>query len=374
MTLQKKFFSAAVLAILAGCGTTILDGKKVDYKSAGKVPTLEVPPDLTVPAADNRYIVPDNNPKGSATFSAYNRDRAVQQQTASELLPVQSTVTLERSGTQRWLLVRATPEQVWPVVKEFWLETGFIINMEAPDAGLMETDWAENRARIPQDFIRKSIGKMVDDLYSTAERDKFRTRMERGVAPGSTEVYISHRGMVEMLRGGVGGDTTIWQPRPPDPELEAEMLQRLMLRFGVDESRAKSVMASPTAIERAKLFSADGASSLLVLDPFDRAWRRVGLALDRVGFTVVDRDRSKGLYFVRYADPGVDDAKKEKGWLSRLSFWSSEDGKAARLEQYRILVQEQAGNSLVQVQGKDGQPDRSETAGKILRLLHEQLK
>lgn len=375
MKLQTPIVSAAVLAILAGCGTTVLDGKKIDYKSAGKVPTLEVPPDLTSPAADNRYIVPDAGAKGSATFSAYNRDRASQQQTASELLPVQSKVTLERAGTQRWLLVRATPEQVWPVVKEFWLETGFIINMEAPDAGLMETDWAENRAKIPQDFIRNSIGKMVDSLYSTAERDKFRTRMERGATPGSTEVYISHRGMIEVLRGRAGeSDTTVWQPREPDPELEAEMLQRLMLRFGVEESRAKTEIASAAVVERAKLFSADGASSLLVLDPFDRAWRRVGLALDRVGFTVVDRDRSKGLYFVRYADPGVDDVKKEKGWLSRLSFWNSEDGKAARLEQYRILVQEQAGNSQVQVQGKDGQPDRSETAGKILKLLHEQLK
>jgi outer membrane protein assembly factor BamC len=375
MKLQKQVLSTALLVLLAGCGTTVLDGKKIDYKSAGKVPTLEVPPDLTSPAADNRYVVPDTDPKGSATFSAYSRDRAGQQQAvASELLPVQPKVTLERAGQQRWLLVRAKPEQVWPVVREFWLEMGFIINTEAPDAGLMETDWAENRAKIPQDFIRNSLGKVLDSIYSTAERDKFRTRMERGATPETTEVYISHRGMIEVLRGGDGGDTTIWQPRQADPELEAEMLQRLMLRFGVEESRVKAQIASPAAVERAKLVSAEIGSSLLVLDPFDRAWRRVGLALDRVGFTVVDRDRSKGLYFVRYADPGVDDVKKEKGWLSKLSFWNSEDGKAARLEQYRILVQEQAGNSQVQVQGKDGQVDRSETAGKILKLLHEQLK
>ncbi|MDP2828819.1 MAG: outer membrane protein assembly factor BamC [Sulfuricellaceae bacterium] len=374
MKLQKYVISTTLLVFLAGCGTTAFEGKKVDYKSAGKVPTLEVPPDLTSPAADNRYIVPDADSKGSATFSAYSRDRTGQQQTATELLPVQPKVTLERAGTQRWLVVRATPEQVWPVVKEFWLELGFIINTEAPDAGLMETDWAENRAKIPQDAIRNVIGKVFDGLYSTAERDKFRTRMERGAAPETTEIYISHRGMIEVIRGGDGGDTTIWQPRQADPELEAEMLQRLMLRFGVEESKAKAQVANPVAVERAKLFTAEGNSYLLVLDPFDRAWRRVGLALDRVGFTVVDRDRSKGIYFVRYADPGVDDVKKEKGWLSKLSFWSSEDGKAARLEQYRILVQEQAGNSQVQVQGKDGQADRSETAGKILRLLHEQLR
>lgn len=378
MTLCKLVLPITLLALLAGCSSSFLEGKKIDYKSAGKVPTLEVPPDLTAPASDNKFIVPDVNPQGSATFSTYNRERAAQPQAGGTvLLPEQPKVSVERAGNERWLVVRATPEQVWPVVKEFWQELGFIIKTESPESGVMETDWAEDRAKIPQDMIRSTLGKVLDGLYSTAERDKFRTRLERGNEATTTEVYISHRGMYEVLEGGDGGSSnrTIWQPRPADPDLEAEMLRRLMVRFGVEESRAKTQLASAAVEERAKInLAQDGSQMLVVLDPFDRAWRRVGLALDRVGFTVVDRDRSKGLYFVRYVDPEIDSKKEEKGWLSKMAFWSSDDSKAMGKEQYRIQVTEKAENSLVQVLNKDGKAENSDTASKILKLLHAQLK
>ena len=378
MKFRKLVLPLTLLAILGGCGSmSALEGKKIDYKSAGKVPPLEVPPDLTAPVGDSKYVVPDVSPQGSATFSAYSSERGSQPQAASsDLLPEQAKVKVERSGNQRWLVVNATPEQVWPVVKDFWQELGFIIKEEKPESGVMETDWAEDRAKIPQDAIRSVLGKVVDGLYSTAERDKFRTRLERGAAASTTEIYVSHRGMVEVIQGGDGGNSTIWQPRPANPELEAEMLRRLMVRFGVEESRAKTQMGNAAVVvERAKIArSAEGAPSLTVLDPFDRAWRRVGLALDRVGFTVVDRDRSKGVYFVRYVDPDTDGKKTDKGWFSKLAFWSSDESKKMRQEQYRVVVKENGDACQVQVQDKDGQAASADTADKILKLLHEQLK
>jgi outer membrane protein assembly factor BamC len=378
MTFRKLVLPITLLMLLGGCSSSFLESKKIDYKSAGKVPPLEVPPDLTAPSADSKFVVPDVNPQGSATFSTYNRERAAQPQAGStDLLPQQPKVTVERAGNERWLVVRATPEEVWPVVKDFWQELGFIIKTESPESGVMETDWAEDRAKIPQDMIRNALGKVLDSLYSTAERDKFRTRLERSKDSASTEIYISHRGMYEVLEGGDGGSAnrTIWQPRPADPDLEAEMLRRLMVRFGVEETRAKTQIATAPVEERAKISRAqDGSQALLVLDPFDRAWRRVGLALDRIGFTVVDRDRSKGLYFVRYVDPEIDNKKEEKGWLSKLAFWNSNDSKAMGKEQYRILVSESAENSQVQVLNKEGKAENSDTAGKILKLLHAQLK
>lgn len=378
MMLRKLVLPITFLALLGGCSSSFLEGKKIDYKSAGKVPPLEVPPDLTAPAGDSKFVVPDVNPQGSATFSTYNRERATQPQAGStDLLPQQPKVTVERAGNERWLVVRATPEQVWPVVKEFWQELGFIIKSESPEAGVMETDWAEDRAKIPQDMIRNALGKVLDGLYSTAERDKFRTRLERGKEAATTEIYISHRGMYEVLEGGDGGSSnrTIWQPRPADPDLEAEMLRRLMVRFGVEEAKAKTQIAAATVAERARITRAqDGTQTLSVQDPFDRAWRRVGLALDRVGFTVVDRDRSKGVYFVRYVDPEIDGKKEEKGWLSKLAFWNSSDSKAIGKEQYRIMVTETGENSQVQVLNKDGKPENSDTSDRILKLLHAQLK
>ncbi|MGE5468619.1 MAG: outer membrane protein assembly factor BamC [Ignavibacteria bacterium] len=364
---------------LAGCEMSLPESKKVDYKSASvKLPPLEIPPDLTKPSRDDRYAVPDvATSKGSATYSSYAGERTTAARAStSEVLPQVEKIRIERSGTQRWLVVQGKPDQLWPVVKEFWQEMGLLVNVELPEAGIMETDWAENRAKLPQDFIRRSIGKVFDSLYSTAERDKYRTRLEQGKEPGTTEIYVSHRGMIEVYTAE-GRSETRWQPRPPDPEMEAEMLGRLMVRLGAEEAQAKSLMAAAANAkdERAKLKpAADGAGALELQEPFDRSWRRVGLALDRIGFTVEDRDRSQGFYFVRYVDPEVDAAKKDdKGFFNKLMFWKGKSDPSQNM-QYRIFVKGDGDASRVQVLTREGGVDKSDTSKKILALLYEQLR
>ena len=370
--------SVALVALLSACSGNILpESKKIEYKSAGKLPSLEVPPDLTQPTRDDRYAVPDVSPKGSATYSEYAGERksGTTTSTSAAVLPSVDKMRIERAGTQRWLVAGGTPEQLWPQLKEFWQELGFIVDLELPEAGVMETDWAENRAKLPQDIIRSTLGKVFDSLCSTAERDKFRTRIEQGTEPGITEIYISHRGMYEVYVNE-GKSETRWQPRPAEPELEAEMLRRLMVRLGVEEGRAKTMLTADKQQDRAKLArAADGAGALTLQEPFDRAWRRIGLALDRVGFTVEDRDRSQGMYFVRYIDPEADPKKKgETGWLDKLAFWKSAKTGVDPKAQYRIHVQGEGSDSNVRILTREGGVDNSETARKILGLLHEQLK
>jgi outer membrane protein assembly factor BamC len=375
---SSSLLAVSLLALTACSGNILPESKKIEYKSAGKLPSLEVPPDLTQPTRDERYAVPDITPRGSATFSAYSGERSAATTNAATqtVLPSVDKMRIERAGTQRWLVASGTPENLWPTIKEFWQETGFIVNIEMPEAGVMETDWAENRAKLPQDFIRSALGKVLDGLYSTAERDKFRTRLEKGAEPGSTEIYISHRGMYEVYVTE-GKDQTRWQPRPADPDLEAEMLRRLMVRLGADETRAKTLLAADQKQQdRAKLTrAADGAGTLTLEEPFDRAWRRVGLALDRVGFTVEDRDRTQGLYFVRYVDPEADLRKKgDSGWLSKLAFWKSDKIDVDPKAQYRINVITTGGNSQVRILTREGGVDTTETSRKILGLLFDQLK
>ena len=373
-TLTLGFGCLAALAALAGCGSIELPSKKIEYKSAGKLPPLDVPPDLTRPSGDERFVVPDGGARGAATYSAYQRDREGRTESAGSgvVLPAQSDARVERAGTQRWLVIKGDPEKVWPVVKDFWQEIGFIVNVEMPEAGVMETDWAENRARVPDGFIRNTLGKLLDSVYSTSERDKFRTRLERGAEPGTTEIYISHRGMEEVYTS-LAEDETKWQPRPASPELEAEMLRRLMVRLGVQEERARTQVATAKEPPRATLRKGSDGNALALNEQFDRAWRRVGLALDRVGFTVEDRDRSKGLYFVRYIDPMIDNKSADnRGWFSRLKFWGNSDPKQA--EQYRVMVKDMGERAEVNVLNKDGAPEKSQTANRILTLLHEQLK
>jgi outer membrane protein assembly factor BamC len=223
--------------------------------------------------------------------------------------------------------------------------------------------------------MRGLLSRALDYFHSTSERDKYRTRLDR-TPDGASEIYISHRGMQEVYTTArdptsTAPGATAWQPRPSDPELEAEFLRRLMVKLGTPDERAKQLTASAEPQMRAEIVkSNDGTERLQVYEAFDRAWRRVGLALDRVGFTVEDRDRQKGLYFVRYADPESEAAASDPGFFSRI-FGS---GSKVKAEQYRVQVAQQANGSQVLVLNKDGSAERSKTAQRILTLLHEQLK
>jgi outer membrane protein assembly factor BamC len=375
--LNQKLVAAAALAVLSACASD----SGVDYKKAGTLPPLEVPPDMTAPARDNRYVVPEAA-RSSATLSGYQaerRDQPARAAGSTNVLPDVESMRIERAGTQRWLVVQGEPpEKLWPLVKDFWQEGGFLIKMESPEAGVMETDWAESRPKIPDGAVREFLGKVLESLYSTSERDKYRTRLDRSPDGQSTEIYISHRGMQEIYTtreptSSTPGQTA-WQSRPADPELEAEFLRRLMVRLGARDEKAKQAVAVAAPQQRADIVKAnDGTERLQVHEPFDRAWRRVGLALDRVGFTVEDRDRQKGLYFVRYADPEVEMKEKDPGFLGRIAGWFSSDSKV-KAAQYRVQVTQEQNGSQVYVLNKDGAAERSKTAQRILALLHEQLK
>ncbi|RJG11525.1 outer membrane protein assembly factor BamC [Massilia cavernae] len=369
----------ALMASLAGCGMigSVVESDKVDYRGAKKAQALDVPPDLTQLQKDNRYAVPDG--RGVATASGYQQARGTQPAAAApsgEQIGVASTgaIRVERAGSQRWLVVNQTPEQLWPQLKQFWTDNGFAVASESSAAGTMETDWTENRAKLPQGTIRDTLGKVFNSFYSTGERDKYRTRLERA-ADGSTEIYISHRGMEEVLVGSHKESTT-WTNRPNDPGLEAQFLGKLMAKLSgtPDVKTAESaVQSAVVAPQHAKLVNAAGGDYVEVDEGFDRAWRRVGLALDRVGFTVEDRDRVQGTYFVRYVDP---DAADTQGFLSKLLSFGKTDDKAKEAQRYRILVKSEQGAtaSQVSVQNNEGKAEVSATGAKILKLLNDELK
>jgi len=362
---------AAVALALAGCESlySVSPSKRIDYKSVSSGPALELPPDLTTPRYDDRYQV--STATGLAAAGANKGTR-------SEFLPTTPDAKIVRAGNERWLVVKATPEQAWNTTREFWQESGFVLAVENPQIGFMETDFAENRAEIPNDALRRTIGKYIDIFYSTYKQDKFRTRIERGAEPSTVEIYVSHRGMEQVPTGKIDNSSPAafaWAVMPPNPALESEMLTRLMMKFGTPEPAARAaVVQASIAPDRASIEkNPDGSYKLTVQDPFDRTWRRVGLALDRAGFTVVDRDRSRGVYFVRYGDPDAL-AKKanDAGWLTKLQFWKSDE--KDKPEQFQIVVAESAQISVVSVQDPGGIPDRTSTSEKILALLKDQLK
>ena len=370
---MTKRFARLLLCLLAVVSVaacqTIEEKRKIDYKSTRTLPPLDIPPDLAAPEGATS---PAGAP-GAATYSGFVSGEAQKKAvTGEDVLPAYNGIRIERAGQMRWLVVKMPAEQLWPRVREFVLDRGLIIDKENPETGVLETDWAENRANVGSG-TQKLLAKALGTLYATGLRDKYRIRLERGKEPGTTEIYLSHRGMVETLVGndpsGVG--ETRWQPRPSDPELEAEMLRLLMASLGVKEEKAKAMVASVAeapAPEHAKLNRQENGVYLSLQEDFERAWRRVGLVLDRTSFTVEDRDRSKGIYYVRYIDP--DAAQKKKGWFKRM--FSKKE--AEPTNEFQIVLKGNESATRVDVLTKEGAPEQSSTSERILTLLYDQLK
>jgi outer membrane protein assembly factor BamC len=396
-----------VLAAAAGCSTSPPApgaDSKIDYRTASKpLPELEVPPDLTQLARESHY----QQQTGVVSANAFAA-QAAQQPIATSAVPVAPAavpvapaavpvapptsqlaaarpttaapeglapatagdVRLEHDGQTRWLVTPQSPEQVWPVIEAFWRDQGFTLPTDRPEIGTMETSWAENRALLPDDIVRRSIGSVLGSLYSTGLRDRFRTRVERG--PQGTEIYIAHQGAEEVVYGQQR-DLTIWQPRPSDPLLEAEMLSRLMLRLGGKPEAAKAVASEPAkpAVAPGRETVLPAKAEMELAESFDRAWRQIGLSLDRSGFTVEDRDRSAGLYFVRYVDP-KQAAKEEPNFFAKLFSSSSTDPAAP--QRYRVAVKGSGAKTVVSVQDSKGAPDNSENARRIIARLMEDVR
>ena len=374
--------------LLAGCSWTgsLFTSDKVQYETAQTRQPLEVPPDLSQLPRDERFLVPDR-PQTITASGQGQRPGVGPVAAGAPVVPASAVAKLEREGNTRWLAVNLPPEKAWPVLLDFWPSIGLKVEKADPNAGVLETNWAENRAKLPQDIIRRTLGRVLDSVYSTNEQDKYRARIER-TGQGTSEIYISHRGMEEVYISPQQ-DRTVWQPRASDPELEAEMLQRLLARFeepakrvvtasasgaGATGTSAAGAAAPSAAPQIARLVTAsDGRLERLEVDEaFDRAWRRVGLALDRGGFTVEDRDRAKGFYFVRYLDPDFEaKAKSEQGFFSKL--FGKE--KPIQAPQYRVgVLGQSATKTNVQVFDSTGKPERSPTGDRILNLLNEQLR
>ncbi|MFZ3087540.1 MAG: outer membrane protein assembly factor BamC [Methylotenera sp.] len=405
-----------LLANLTGCDSIPFIDNSSDYKGASRSRPLEVPPDLTTSPTSDAYSIP-----GSTSYSSYTQAQEGQEAGVEKVLQTPDGIRLEKSGAQSWLVVNAPVEKIWPVIREFWIDMGFAVRVENAQIGVMETEWIESDA-IKKDKSGNALDKFdkwLDKLSGFADRKKFRTRLDRGAESGTTEIYMTHRSVtgapddgktrvvtqLGVIDTGYALDSQKATPADAnDAELDAELLRRLMVKLGVEEQKSKSIVAEAVTIKRAEVIKeADGSARLLLNDPFDRAWRRVGLALDRIGFVIEDKDRSNGLFFVRYADVDIDDApKKKKGLVDSLKFWGDDDKKAAETpakkeekgvieslkfwgsddkqktnpeKQYRVKVADgDTGNAEVTVVDVNGGRVRTTTANRIIALMYEQLR
>jgi len=376
MQLLRHYMAILGLVIIATGALTacksVTSNDTVDYKATGAArgPNLSYPPDLITAQADRRYIVQD----GTATMSEYNAAMKKSVQMRNSVMTGIPGMRIARDGERRWLVVEKPATELYPQVKDFWQENGFLLVVDSPSTGIMETDWAENRGKIPQDFIRATLGKVLDSLYDTGERDKYKTRLE-APKPSETEIYITHKGSLEkcVTDSYAACISTIWTTRPNDPELESVFLARLMERLGMTQEQAKAAVAVPLGPKTPKAKFVQEANNLGYIElsnGFDRSWRDVGLALDRSNFTVEDRNRSNGVYYVRYVN--TKDVGDKKGFFSNL--FSSKDDSKLQAKKYQVIVKSTGENSAnVYVQDADGKPENTPAGVQLLTLLNDQL-
>ena len=364
-------FAFTAVGALSSC-KSVASNDTVDYKATGAVrgPNLSYPPDLITAQADRRYIVQD----GTATMSEYNVAMKKSVQMRNNVMTGIPGMRIAKDGERRWLVVEKPATELYPQVKDFWQENGFLLIVDSPSTGIMETDWAENRGKIPQDWIRSTIGGALDSIYDTGERDKYKTRLE-APKPDETEIYITQKGALEKCVTDTTGSClyTIWTGRPNDPELEAVFLARLMERLGMTQEQAKAMVAAPLGPKTPKakfVQEANNRGYIELSAGFDRSWRDVGLALDRSNFTVEDRNRSNGVYYVRYVN--AKDVGDKKGFFSNL--FSSKDDSKLQAKKYQVIVKSTGENSAnVYVQDADGKPENTPAGIQLLTLLNDQL-
>ena len=350
--------SLAMFVILGGCAST-----PKDMPPAERRPPLVVPPDLTVPKSDAELIVPDAAP-GSGTYSSPTEGTPAAVSGVA-LLPEASGMRIERSGSQRWLVVTGQPDKIWLALRAFFQKHHFPLVSDNPQTGILETEWLTNLIE------HKSLGADIRGM-----RDKLRVRMERTPVANTSEIYVSYRGVAQIGSGENSG----WQVRAPDPEIEAEMLRRIMLFLGASERQGQELLAAATPGTSGKLRAelvdySRGLSVVRLSGDMDSAWRQVGLTLDRAGFVVEDRDRSKGLYYVRATDALKEAVRAEKGFFARFN-----RGKEKKVDdRYQISLKALAGvgkdaATEVEVLDAQGKADTSAVGKRIVERLFEQLK
>lgn len=381
-------FSLSVLLALAVSGCSSLPGvdkvlpdRKVEYKKSKQAENdLEIPPDLTRSSIQDDLVIPGAGASNAPTLSRFEKSQpfaGTGAQNKGVLLTVEN-IEVMRDGDQRWLVIEGKPDDVWFRVVEFWQENGILLEEQDPTVGIIVTGWLENLADISSDFVTDAFRRIAGGLYSASTRDQFRLRIENGISPGTTELYLTHRGMQEkIIQDGTGSvERTVWNSRPSDPGLESVMLKRIMVYLGSTDQAAATQLAGAKEKAnkpRSRLNKTSDQVSLIVDENFDRSWRLTGVALDRVGFAVEDRNRSDGIYYVRYNDP-MRGITEEKGFLSKLVFWDVDEADIDKESQYWIKLVDAGQATNISVLNAQGIRDKSETAERILTLIQEQIR
>lgn len=355
----------ALIAVTYGCQND-LDMRYLDASVGGP---LELPPDLTLVQSESNFELPE-------VFAGDDAD-------ARDRIPVLAKVEslrVEGSENLYWLSVEEPVDSLYRQVKNFWASEGYRLTLDEPVIGVMQTEWILKEVGTSQDK-RNWLERLFSKEDLSATQDQFRTRIER-IQQGKSRIYVAHRGaeynyVLDTSDRGLipDEDDNNWRLRQPDPELEIEMLSRLMVYLGlqrvqVDQKMANIKLFQPRAF--LKLNADENSPFLIVKDPYQIAWNRIHHNLERMNFEIAESVYKSGLVdvvgiFVVNLD--VEDSNK-RGGLFSLSSASEPETRQIAL----ILSEETHELTRVEIEDIVGELDTSPEGSRFLNLLYQQIK
>jgi outer membrane protein assembly factor BamC len=334
----SSIFACSVLPSL----DEVLPDKRKTYRKSRDLPTLEVPPDLTVTEGEFAAAIPSD--EESNTLSEFQKQRA-----AGTRKSIGGAVLGGgQSEGEQWLALQGTSVDIWPRLHEFWQEKGYELDLDDSELGVLETAWKEDEG----------------------DKHKFKIFAEPGES-GDTIIFLSSERQ-ELSEG-------TWLEAAPDVALEKKIIRKLSLHFygtefegttsvAENSSSSSSSIPSKTKPIRPKaevLDAGDGKSYLAVPQEFTRVWRDTELVMQRAGYLVQDSDQEKGIYNFLYYKPK---GEEKKGLLSKLKFWGDDEDEGTP---YQLSLTGVGNKTEVIVMNEKEEWATGEDAGVILSTLKD---
>jgi len=369
--MKKVIIIGSLLFLSTGCSTvdSVMDTTNaINYKKSNSVKTLEFPPDLTAPEFDRAFTLPAS---GGVSASVVNQQRSNGYSNGYSngsltVLPSVTTMRIGGSDGTRWLDVDASANNLWPQIRDFWRSLGIDVVKDEPRIGIMLTEWAENRAGLPKDWLRQALGNILQGIFDAGTRDQYRVRVEK-LAADKTRIYLTHKGSEKIItETGVG-----WELRPPKRELEAEMLNRLHAFLQGDKySATKNINESDAAqtMSLVTLVTEDGRPILQIHERYNKAWARTSVMLERMGLSVESRKQAQGIYGVVYN--GDEKGENTGGFLAR--FFQGKRTFLTKGSVYQVHIRDAGRLVELKVMDEDGIPLPVDQSKKILARLKQE--
>jgi len=284
----------------------------INYYSDKSVNSLEIPPDLTRPSYEKSFRLEDLGSK--STVNLVNLSDNIIEDNQMPVLKIPTEISVKKSGDRRWLVVSKSSDTVWNLARQFIKEQGLRIKEQNKLTGIIETDYSENKAVLPDEslnVIRAMFQKALQARYSLPTIDKFRFRIEP-LGNDKTQVFLSMSSMREVVTdSGKDHQNTIWQDTDKDRIIETEMLYRLMVFLGGEKAKAREKIIE--AIDESKvvvniLEGIKGYTKLRFNLNSQDTWDNVSWALDELNVEIEDKDYKEKSFYIRVArtaDKGI---------------------------------------------------------------------